>query len=645
MEKFPTEDIYHIPKWGLGHYSINREGHLCANTIPINSPDFRRSGQQIDIVKVLTEIKKKKISFPIVLRFHDILRYRVKELFTTFDRIINEYNYQGKYRGVYPIKVNQVREVVEEIVDAGREYHLGLEAGSKTELMAILTQELSPEAVIIVNGYKDEQTIRLALLGRQLNKNIFLVIEKFSELETIIKLSKELEITPLIGIRIKLTTKGSGRWSSSTGRHAKFGLTISELLKSVELLKEHKLLSSFQLLHFHIGSQIPDIRIFKEALTEFSRIYCNLRKMEVPIKNLDIGGGLGINYDGAHNNLQSSVNYGLKDYVENVVYIIQQICDLEQIEHPNIISESGRALSAHHSCIITNVFGEKSTRLVEDHQRNLEKLQGQKKHILLENMLELYTELNHSNCLESYHDCCQIKTDSYNAFKLGLLSLEEWSEIETLYNLILQTIDLYNAEELQNSSEMLAIKKELSAQYLCNFSVFQSTADCWAIDQILPIVPLQRLDEIPTNDVTLVDITCDSDGKIKHYLNSSGGNDPLETLKLHKLRNEEDYYIGIFLTGAYQDIMGDMHNLFGRVNEVHIYADDEEPDGFYIEEVIAGNRSSEILQTMQYEPKVMARSIKKQLDRLIKQKAIKSKKGIELIDFYEECLNKYTYLD
>jgi arginine decarboxylase len=626
-----ADKTYGVSKWGEGHFAINESGQLSV------VPRKEFPGQQIIIEDVIEEMLAQGISFPVVIRFHDILRAKVRTINKTFNDIIDDADYEGKFFGVYPVKVNQMREVVEEIVDAGGRYNFGLEAGSKAELLSVLAYNSNKDSLTILNGYKDEDYLRLALMGRRLGRKVVVVVEKFSELTKLIELSKETGIEPIIGIRARMTVKGRGKWESSGGEKAKFGLTISEIINAVELLNQNEMTDCLKLFHFHIGSQITDIRAIKEAIAEGGRIYCKLFKHGVNLEYFDVGGGLGVDYDGTASTNDSSINYQLDEYVADIVYGLKQICDLEDVPHPNIITESGRALTAHHSCVITNIIGEIDTTSVEF---DTKKVTGESH--LVSNMREVEEDLDKlKNWQEVYNDAVKLKEDSLNAFKLGILSLVERAKIETIYWRILKKVaDIVSNEEYSFEQES-ELEEFLSGQYLCNFSVFQSAADSWAIDQILPVVPINRLNERPTKRSSLVDITCDSDGKIDKFIDYDEG--VKKTIPVHKL-NENPYYLGIFLTGAYQDVMGDMHNLFGRLNEVHVYAHANDPKGFYIEEVIRGSSAADVLSTMQYNPQFMAFTVKKAIDHQISRGHINPRDGVRMIDFYEDCLKSYTYL-
>lgn len=628
---YDANEFYQIDKWGKGYFEADANGNLCV--LPEQNPD----GARIVINNVLQEMKKKKIELPAVIRFNDILHSRVKTINESFKAHIKEYGFKGDYSTIYPIKVNQMREVVEEIIDAGSEYKLGLEAGSKPELLAVLAMNEDLDSLTILNGYKDEEYLKLAMLGRKLGRKMIVVVEKFSELTKLIKVSKEMNVRPLIGIRGKISVKGSGKWSESGGDKAKFGLTISEILGVIETLEEEGLLDCLQLFHFHIGSQVTRIQSVKDAIAEGGRIYALLAKNNVPLKYFDVGGGLGVDYEGSKSiSSSSSMNYSTDEYVSDIVYGLKQVCDTEGVEHPHILSESGRAITAHHSCIITNVVGE-----IDPFFHRFDNNVYKTDHILVKNMRESLEEITPDNFQEIYNDALAIKTDALSAFKLGVLSLEERAKIETLFGRVCMRIkDFINKAE-DVPEDLLGFKDDIAKQYLCNFSIFQSLPDVWAIQQVLPIVPTHRLNERPTENCTLVDITCDSDGKIDHFIENDGTSG---SLKLHKLKKDEDYHIGFFLTGAYQDVMGDMHNLFGRLNEVHVYCDDDDPEDFYIEEIIRGSSGKTVLTTMQYNEAHMAMTIKKKLDKEVKNGKLQPKESVRLTDFYEDCLSSYTYL-
>lgn len=620
---------YYIPNWGSGYFSINKKGNLCS--LPYGS-----NGPSIDIMDVVEDIHEKKLGFPCVIRFQDILRSRVEQLNENFQKYIKEYQYKGKYFGVYPIKVNQLCEVVEEILDAGEPFDFGLEAGSKGELLTVLALNQNPKALTICNGYKDESYLRLALIGRKLGRKVIIVIEKISELHSLFKIAKEMNIEPMIGFRAKLSTRGSGRWEASGGDFAKFGLTIPEIMEGVQTLKKHSKEHWLKLFHFHVGSQLTDIRIVKESVREGTRIYAKLIKMDFDIEYFDVGGGLGVDYDGSKTASDSSMNYSLPEYVEDIIYNIQQICKEEKVVEPNITSESGRALVAHHSCLIIPVFGNIEIGKTSQHQKH----EASEAPVVTE-LREISESLNQENILVTYHDAQAKKEEALAAFKLGILSLEDRAKSESIFWKLCRNIIELQKRLPHKPEDTAELETLLSDQYLANFSLFQSAPDHWAFGQLFPIVPIHRHKERPSKETTIVDITCDSDGKINRFIDLL---DVKETLPLHTLRPGEPYYIGMFLIGGYQDVMGDMHNLFGRVNEVHVFCDDDDPEEYYIEETIPGDKVKDVLSSLQYSPSELIKSVKKSLDQEVRKGKIKPKEGVRLIDFYEDTINDYTYL-
>ncbi len=626
--KEKAKRAYLFDRWGNGYFDVNDKGHLSVHPLKAGSVG-------IDLDEVISEMKDQGIAFPAVIRFQDILRSRVVEINEVFKEAIEENNYPAKFFGVYPIKVNQMREVVEEILEAGRDYNYGLEAGSKAELVSVLAYNRNPEALTILNGYKDNEYLKLALLGRRLNRKVIVVIEKMTELERLLDLSEELGVRPLVGLRTKLSIKCAGKWADSGGERAKFGLTTTELIKSVRILEERGFLDCAQLLHFHLGSQITDIRNVKDAISEGTRIYAKLRQMGVPLEYMDVGGGLGIDYDGTHSTNQSSINYGNTEYASDVVSGIKQVCELEDVPCPNIVTESGRSITAHHSCVITKVIG-----TIKTAQTDFETKKSEGEHILVTNMRDVTKELKKENFNEIYNDAKKIKDDCISAFKLGVINLEEKAKIETLYWQVTARIDQMVDKLEFPSDDLSELQDSLTSQYLCNFSVFQSAADSWAIGQLLPIMPITRLNEKPNVWCSIADITCDSDGKIDRFIDLE---EETKNLPLHELKDGEDYFVGLFLTGAYQDVMGDMHNLFGRLNEVHVYKDGDNGE-FYIEEVIPGNKIKDVLSTMQYSPEFLSYRLKRSVDKEIAEGNIRPREGVAWVDFYDNCLEDYTYL-
>lgn len=632
MKVWSIEDslkIYNIENWGLHYFGINPKGNLTVHPKQQVTPS-------IDLKHVVDDIVTRGIKLPVLVRFQDILRHRVITLNEAFKKAIEENNYKGHYQGVYPIKVNQLREVVEEILDAGAPYSFGLEAGSKAELMATIAMNNNPESLIICNGYKDYSVIKTALLGLKLGRRVIVVVEKLTELYQVLTVGRELGIRPMIGIRCKLHTRGSGKWEQSGGDSAKFGLTTPEILQAIKVLKDEGMTDIVKLVHFHIGSQITDIRTIKEATKESCRVYCKLRRMGVEIEYLDVGGGLGVDYDGSRTSFNSSINYSIQEYVSDIVYTIQEVCAAEEVSEPNIVSESGRALVAHHSVLIIDVFGN-----IEVGQTPYNLEESPHENDVVREMRETLNNATPKNLLESYHDALQRKEEAFTMFNLGFLDLEDKAKIENLFWKICLTVSKLAQGQKYVHEELVNMTRHLADQYLCNFSLFQSAPDHWAIQHLFPIVPIQRLNEEPARQATLVDITCDSDGKVDKFIDIK---DVRDTLPLH-IFNDQPYYLAMFLMGAYQDIMGDVHNLFGRVNEVHVFEDAEEPGGYYIEETIQGHTVSSILSTIQYNPVELSKQIKLAIDSKVKSGHIKPREGVDLLNHYEQVLNEYTYID
>jgi len=625
-----SANLYMIDRWGAGYFGVNGNGDLAVAPL-------QDRGTTIPIIDVLREAKVLNLQAPILIRFQDLLRHRVEMLNNAFNRAITDLNYHGAYRGVFPIKVNQLREVVEEILDAGKPYNYGVEVGSKPEIFAGLAVHTDPDSLIVCNGYKDATYIRMAMLGRKLGKKVILIAEKLSEIRAITKIAAEMNVDPWIGIRVRLLSKGAGKWATSGGEHAKFGLSTAEILEAIALLREAKMESSFKLLHFHIGSQIPDILTIKHAVREAAMYYAKLYRMGHPLEYLDVGGGLAIDYDGSRSTFHSSMNYSVEEYATDIVYNIMDICDDEKVPHPNIISESGRAIVAHHSVLVVQAFG-----AIE--KTPLEPLEIKAAdHKLIRELIEIDENVAEENVSQSWHDLVQIKEQSQTMFELGLLNLDVKARLESLFWQVAEKLQgtIGQMDPEQVPEDLLTLKIELADQHICNFSVFQSLLDHWALGQLFPIVPIQRLNERPRLESTVVDITCDSDGKVSKYIDR---NDVRETLPLHELRNGSPYYLGVFLTGAYQDIMGDIHNLFGRVNEVHVFLDEDEESGFYIEEEIPGQSIGEVLAMTQYDERDLEKRMKAQIDAAIKADRLKPTEGMRLLQDYERGLKDQTYL-
>ncbi len=623
-----AENYYGLKRWGGGHFSVDEDGYML-----VHPSGDQRSIRIHDIVR---EAKEKGLELPLTIRIQDLLRTRVVALNEMFAEAIKDEGYQGKYRGVFPIKVNQLREVVEEIQDAGKPFNYGLECGSKPELMIALAMHKNMKSLIVCNGYKDDEFIRLALFGRRLGKEIFLVVEQLSEVPRIIQISKQLGVKPLIGFRIKLSTAGEGKWASSSGEEAKFGLTSPEILDAARRLKRAGLEDCLQLIHFHIGSQVPNIQTIKKAAVEATRYYCELSKMGFPMRLLDVGGGLGIDYDGSRSNYESSMNYTLREYARDIVYNVKTVCGEAEVPVPDLVSESGRAVVAPHSILITEVCDRISKTSVAP------KLTKAKKRNPVIAALESVLQNEHgSSAMERYHDAQQKKEEANNLFSLGYMDLAEKAQADALFWQICKELAEQGKVASYTPEELESLPQSMAEQYVCNFSVFQSLLDHWACDQLFPIAPLHRLNESPDVDAILVDISCDSEGKVSSFTDVE---DERSTLRLHELKAKDPYYLGIFLVGAYQDIMGDLHNLFGRVNEVHVFLEDDEEDGFYIEDSIQGFTVNDVLGFTQYDGHILTRMMKKQVDRATKADQIKPREGTRMLGEYSKLLKGHTYL-
>jgi len=621
--------MYNVDGWGEGYFTVNSAGNVEAKPLKGN-------GGSIDLLEVVSEARARNLGFPLLIRFQDLLRHRVESINRAFQSAISEFGYSNEYRGVFPIKVNQLREVIEEIVDAGEQFHFGLEAGSKPELVAALAMQKDPESLIICNGYKDPAFIRIALLGRKLGKPVIIVAEKLEELEQIIRASNEVGLEPYIGIRARLYSKGSGKWSPSGGENAKFGLDTTNLVAASQMLKEAGLTQCLKLLHFHVGSQVPDISTIKRAVREGARYYAKLCKLGHQLGYLDVGGGLGVDYDGSRSDFDSSTNYSLQEYANDVVWNIMDVCDSEGVAHPIIVSESGRAIVAHHSVLVLEAFS-----AIEKTAPKLKVETGEKDHKLVGDILEVKQRLRRGNRLESLHDIQQVKEEAQQTFDLGLLDLESKAKIDTVYWQVAHQIVNMHRGLRYVPDEVKDLEVTLADQYICNFSVFQSLLDHWALGQLFPIMPIHRLTTPPDRHGTIVDITCDSDGKVSKFIDLQ---DVKETLPLHRIPPGEMYYIGVFMVGAYQDIMGDLHNLFGRVTEVHVFLDPDEESGWYIEEVIEGSTIGEVLAMTQWDKVELMRLLKTQVDAAIKTDRLKPNDAMKLLSDYERLLQEYTYL-
>src|SRR6266568_4508971 len=620
---------YNVDGWGGGYFTVNPTGNVMVRPLQEN-------GGTIDILEVVNEARNRGLSFPLVIRFQDLLRHRVESVNRAFQEAITEFGYKNEYRGVFPIKVNQLREVIEEIVAAGEQFHFGLEAGSKPELVAALAMHKDPESLVICNGYKDAAFIRIGLLGCKLGKKVVIVAEKLEELEQTIRAAKEVGVEPHIGIRVRLYSKGAGKWARSGGENAKFGLDTTNLVAASQMLKDAGLAHCLKLVHFHVGSQVPDISTIKRAVREGARYYAKLSKLGHELGYLDVGGGLGVDYDGSRSDFDSSANYSLQEYANDVVWNIMDVCDSENVSHPAIVSEGGRAVVAHHSVLVVEAFSS-----IEKTVPRLKVEATEKDHKLVGDILDVKQRLKRGNRMESLHDIQQIKEEAQETFNLGLLELESKAKIETLYWQLAQQIVNMHRGLRYVPDEIKELETSLGDQYICNFSVFQSLLDHWALGQLFPIMPIHRLTTPPDRQGTIVDITCDSDGKVSKFTDLQ---DVRETLPLHRVIPGEIYYLGVFMVGAYQDIMGDLHNLFGRVTEAHVFLDPDEESGWYIEEVIEGSTIGEVLAMTQWDKVELMRLLKSQVDAAIKTDRLKPNDAMKLLSDYERFLQEYTYL-
>ena len=630
MDKWKLQDafeMYGVRHWGKGYFGINKQGHV---TVQPN----KRVDESIDLKELIDQLQERGIQLPILLRFTDILRHRVGEIHEAFKKAITDFEYQGDYCCVYPIKVNQQRQVVEEILDFGKPFHFGLEAGSKPELLAVLALTNGLDTPIICNGFKDDEFIEMTVLARKIGKQIIPVVEKFTELEAIVRHAETHRVRPVVGVRVKLAARGAGRWRSSAGYRSKFGLTLTEVLEAVEYLKQRDMADCLQLVHFHLGSQITNIRSIKNALTEATRVYVELHRIGAGVRFLDIGGGLGIDYDGSQTDYESSVNYTLQEYANDAVFRIKSVCDETGVPHPTIISESGRAVVAYHSLLVFDVLGTSDF----DRYQVPEEVPAEAPQ-QVSDLYGIYRELKKKNLLESYHDAVQAVDEALTMFNLGSLTIEMRGLVEQLFWAVCNKI-LHKVRELDFTPEELqGLEAMLSDTYFCNFSIFQSMPDSWAIKQLFPVMPIHRLTEPPTRRAVLGDITCDSDGKIDQFIDLR---DVRNTLQLHPF-DGKPYYLGAFLLGAYQEILGDLHNLFGDTNAVHVSVD--ENGDYSIDEVIKGDTVREVLAYVQYGGDELTGRLRKDVERAVRGGKISLAESKQLLRFYESGLDGYTYLE
>ncbi|HLL01238.1 MAG TPA: biosynthetic arginine decarboxylase [Myxococcaceae bacterium] len=620
-------ETYGIRNWGNPYFGINEKGHVCVH------PDGPQ-GSTMDLKDLVDEVRRRGIGLPLLLRFTDVLRHRVIHLNEAFKKAITEQNYKGQYRGVYPIKVNQHRYVVETIVETGKQYGYGLEAGSKPELLAVMALLDNEEALVICNGYKDEEYVETALFFSRLGRKVILVVEKPSELPLIAEVARRTGIAPRLGVRVRLSTRGAGKWEASGGDRSKFGLTSSELMASIAFMRETGLLANFELLHFHLGSQISNIRNVKNALREVGCFYVEVARQGAPLQYLDVGGGLGVDYDGSQTNFTSSMNYTTEEYANDVVFGVMEACDRAGVAHPTLVSESGRAIVAHHAILVVDVLGTSEFDSVAAADKADEKAPS-----VVRNLVSTLKDVTNKNLLESWHDAQDSKEESLTLFSLGHLTLEQRVAAENAYWAICHKIMRIAREAGEIPEELEALEKQLSDTYFCNFSVFQSLPDSWAIDQLFPVMPIHRLNEKPTRRAVLADITCDSDGKIEHFIDKREVKDALE---LHSL-NDDDYYLGIFLVGAYQEILGDLHNLFGDTHAVQV---SQAPNGGYlIDNVVEGDTVTEVLHYVSYNKDDLVARLRKFTEVALRNGRISLDESRTLLRMYEEGLSGYTYLE
>ncbi|MBE9050139.1 biosynthetic arginine decarboxylase [Nostocales cyanobacterium LEGE 11386] len=621
-----SEALYRIEGWGQPYFSINAAGHVTV------SPKGDRGGS-LDLFELVNALKQRNLGLPLLIRFSDILEDRIERLNACFNRAIARYNYPGVYRGVFPVKCNQERHLIEDLVKFGKPHQFGLEAGSKPELMIALAILDTPGALLICNGYKDREYIETALLAQRLGQTPIIVLEQVEEVDLVIAANRQLGIKPILGVRAKLSTQGMGRWGTSTGDRAKFGLTIPEIMEAVNKLREANLLDSLQLMHFHIGSQISAINVIKDAIQEASRIYVELAMLGADMKYLDVGGGLGVDYDGSQTNFYASKNYNMQNYANDIVAELKDTCAERQIAVPTLISESGRAIASHQSVLIFDVLSTSDVPL------DLPEPPQEGESPVIKYLWETYQSINQENYQEFYHDAAQFKEEAISRFNLGILRLQERAKAERLYWACCQKILNITRQQEYVPDELEDLEKIMASIYYINLSVFQSAPDCWAIDQLFPIMPIHRLDEEPIRRGILADLTCDSDGKIDRFIDLR---DVKSVLELHTFKSEEPYYLGMFLNGAYQEIMGNLHNLFGDTNAVHIQLT---PKGYQIQHVVKGDTMSEVVSYVQYDAEDMVENIRQRCEKALEEKHITLAESQRLLQTYEQSLGRYTYLN
>jgi arginine decarboxylase len=620
-----SEELYRINGWGDPYFAINAAGHV------IVSPQGDHGGA-LDLYELVKALKQRNLDLPILIRFSDILEDRMERLTACFAKAITRYGYEGCYRGVFPIKCNQQRHLVEDLVRFGKPHQFGLEAGSKPELMIALASLNTPGALLICNGYKDRAYLETAMLGQRLGQKPIIVLEQLEEVKLVIEISKQLHIQPILGVRAKLSSKGIGRWGGTAGDRAKFGLSIPEILTVVEQLQAVGMLSCLQLLHFHIGSQISAISVIKDALREASQIYVELAKLGANMQYLDVGGGLGVDYDGSKTNFHASKNYSIQNYANDVVAEVKEACRTRGIPMPTLISESGRALASHQSVLVFDVLGASGVCPPQPDIPN------EDDHTIVRELYETYLSINLKNYQEAFHDAEQFKEEAISLFNFGYVSLTDRAKVENLFWACCAKIAELVRKEEYVPDDLEDLEKIMASIYYINLSVFQSAPDCWAINQLFPIMPIHRLDEEPICRATLADLTCDSDGKIDQFIDLR---DVKSVLELHPLKPGEPYYLGMFLNGAYQEIMGNLHNLFGDTNTVHIHLT---PKGYHIEHVVKGDTMQEVLSYVQYDAEDLVEQIRRRSEAALQEGEITLEEARLLLQNYEHSLSRYTYL-
>lgn len=622
-----TIQTYGIENWGAGFFDVNKKGNLVV-----------RPGEgetaEADVLDIINDLLKRGVKLPVILRFPQLLSYQVRKLYNAYQNAIREYDYKGGHRGVFPMKVNPRRDVLEEVLREGKRYNFGVECGSKPELFAALSLDQSPDSLVVCNGFKDESYIRLAFMGRQIGKRLIIVIEKVEELQIILRHVEETGIRPEVGIRARLYSRGSGRWEKSGGETAKFGLTTSEMLEVVRVLREHQMLDCLKMLHFHIGSQITDIKRVKNAMKEAARVYCKMRQMRVNVEFLNVGGGMGVDYDGSKTSFDSSANYTMQEFANDVIYTIKTVCDEEDVPEPSIVTESGRIVAAFHAVVVTNIQDEIETVLDDISAVTTDEDDPQ---VVIE-LKDLVENINSKNYREYYHDALEHKEELFTLFNLGLINLEDRAKGEALFWEVCERASKFSQQSKIITEEFDELKKLLSAKYLCNFSVFRCVPDNWAIEQLFPIMPIHKLNSTPAEHATLVDLTCDSDGIIEKFIDLK---DVKETLELHHFKPGDPYYLGFFMVGAYQEVMGNFHNLFGTLNEAHVIIN---KNGYLIKKIIPGSHISDVLGMARYDKNFLFESFNVHVEEQLKKNKLTEEAAEMLRAEYQKSFDSYTYL-